>query len=216
VHGTGSAFAGARNQVPVPKLNTGNSNLRRSRRRKPPGKVAVTIGMLIFASCFAAGIAGVVSTIDELTYRAGWAGTTGTLSMVVCETEGSGRDEHTDCNAEFRTGPEAQLTSVSVEGDNTYASDRSYSARLHSDGQTASVVGGKTVAYMLGGRLALLGFVVFIGWLVVAGIIGAVIRRRRGVTWQPGRRAALAPLVTGGVLVAFGIVSAIVGAVLNF
>lgn len=172
--------------------------------------------MLVMLALFGLAITGFVRLTVELSYRAGWAGTTGTLSMISCETVGSGRDEHTDCDGFFQTGPGAQPTQVVIEGDNTYAGNRSYPARLHSDGQTASVVSGKTVAYILGGMLAVLGFVVFMAWLMVTWIVGIVIRLRLGQRWRPGRWAALTPLIAGGLLVVFGVISAIVGAVLSF
>ena len=216
MHGAGSPFGGGPERIPVPKLNPGNSRLGRSRSRKPPGKVATTIGVLVILGMLAAVIAGFVGLTVELPYRAGWAGTPGTLSMVSCETVGSGRDEHTDCNGDFQAGSLAQLVPVSVEGDNNLPSDRTYSARLHSDGQTVSVVSGKTIAYVLGGMFATFAFVMFFGWLAVMAIIGTVIRRRGFVQWRLGKRAALVPLITAGVFVVFGVASGIVGAVQSF
>jgi hypothetical protein len=200
----------------VPKLNGSNSNLGRSRRSKPPGKFAVTIGLVFVAIFLGVSIAGFVGLVVELQYRAGWVGTPGTVSMVSCETVRSGRSEHTDCDGEFQSGDGSAPTLVSIEGNNTYASDRGYAARLHSDGQTVSVVGGKTVAYVLGGMFATLGLIVFIGWFGVAGIIGFVIRHRLGRPWRLGKRAALAPLIASGVLLVFGIVGGIVGGSLGF
>lgn len=214
-HGSGSAFGGPE-PVPVPRLNTGNSSLGRSRGRKPPGKVGKTVGALFMLAIFGLAIAGFVSATVELSYRAGWAGTPGTLSTVSCETVGSGRSESIDCDGFFQAGSRAQPTQVSIEGSNTYPSNHSFPARLHADGQTASVVSGKTVAYILGGVFALLGAVVFMGWFFVLWIVGITIRLRLGRRWQPGKWAALTPLIAGGVLLAFGIISGIVGAALSF
>jgi hypothetical protein len=136
--------------------------------------------------------------------------------MISCETVGSGRTEHTDCDGEFETGRGAVPTSVSIEGDSTYASDRAYPARLHSDGQTVSVVGGKSTAYVLGGMFAALGFIVFAGWMVAAVVVGVIVRRRAGQRVRMGKRVVLAPLITGGVLLALGIAGGIVGACLSF
>ncbi|HEX3783639.1 MAG TPA: hypothetical protein VHX38_28575 [Pseudonocardiaceae bacterium] len=215
VNGTDSTFGSAPEQIPIPKLTGGNSNLRRSRRRKPPGKVVITIGVLSFVFCLVLAIGEFVSTTEELPYRAGWAGTPGTVSSVSCQTEGSGRDEYTLCEGVFRTDSPAQPMLVSIEGDSTYASDRGYPARLHSDGQTVSVVGGKAVVYILGGMLAILGFVVFLGGMMLIAIVGFAIRRRRGRRWQPSKRIVLAPMITGGVLLGFGIIGGVVGAALG-
>jgi hypothetical protein len=136
--------------------------------------------------------------------------------MISCETVGSGRGEHTDCAGSFRTGPRAQPTQVTIEGDNSYASDRGYPARLHSDGQTASVVSGKTVAYALSGMLALLGFVVFVGWLAVMWIVAVTIRRRLGRPWRPARWVGWTPFIAGAALVALGIIGWMVGVMLSF
>lgn len=211
-----AAFDGASERVPVPRLSRGNSSLGRSRSRKPPGKVRLTIGIVSILLCFGGAIAGFVALTLELPYRAGWAGTPGTVSLITCESVGSGRGKHTDCDGEFRAGPNAEFVSVSIEGDSTYAIQRVYPARLHSDGQTASVVGGKSVAYILGGMFAVLGFVDLFGWSLAVGVAGVVLRRRRGMLWRPAKWTTRGPLIAFPVLIGLGIVCGIVGAVLNF
>lgn len=151
--------------MPVPKLTERNSNLRRRSGRKPPGKVATVIGALSIMGILALAVSGFVSLTEELPYRAGWAGTPGTLSLVMCRTVGSGKNQHTDCDGEFRVDAQTPPTLVSIEGDSTYSMSRAYPARLQSDGETASVVGGKSVAFILGGMFAVLGFTVGFGWL---------------------------------------------------
>ena len=214
-NGGGAPFGGGHGQIPVPKLTERNSSLRRS-GRKPPGKFATVVGILLIMGLLAMGVSGFVSLTEKLPYRAGWAGTPGTLSLVMCRTVGSGKNQHTDCDGEFRVDAQAPPTLVSIEGDNTYSMTRTYPARLHSDGETASVVGGKSVAFILGGMFAVLGLTVGFGWLVVNGWIVTVMRRWFGRVWRPGRAAALAPMIVGGVLVLFGAVSGIVGSALSF
>jgi hypothetical protein len=215
--GSRAGFDDAPGRVPVPKLSRGNSNLGRARSRRPPGKVALTFGYLSILLCFGGAVAGFVAVTTELPYRAGWAGTPGTVSLITCETVSSGRSSHTDCDGEFRTGPSAEFTAVSVEGDSTYSISRVYPARLHSDGQTVSVVGAKSVAFILGGMFAVLGFVDLFCWSPVVSVAGWVFRRRRqGMPWRPARWAMRGPLIAFPVLVGLGIVFGIVGAVLNF
>lgn len=220
-NGAGSAFGGAHEQVPVPKLTDSNSNLlRRPARmptgRKPPGKVMLTIGMLSILICLAVAIGGFVSLANELPYRAGWAGTPGTVSLVLCRTVGSGKSKHTDCDGEFQADSQASPKFVGIEGDNTYSMLRAYPARLHSDGQTVSVVGGKTVAFILGGMFTVLAFIVGIGWLMVYGAIGVIMRRWVGWVWRPRRSVGAVPMMVAGVLLLFGLAGGIVGSVLSF
>lgn len=176
----------------------------------------LTVGIVSIFLCFGAVVAGFVALAVQLPYRAGWAGTPGSVSMVTCETVGSGRGRHTDCDGEFRTGPDAEFTPVSIEGDSTYAVLRVYPARLHADGETVSVVGAKPVAYILGGMFAVLGLVDLFGWSLAITVAGAGFRRWRGVLWRPPRWAMWGPLVAFAVLVGLGIAGGIVGAVLNF
>lgn len=210
--GSGSAFGHGAERVPVPKLGRSNSNLGRARGRKPPGKVAKTFGVLAVLTVLGFAIAGFVDLTARLPYRAGWAGTPGTVSEISCETLGSGHSRHTRCDGVFRSDGQALL--VTVEGDNSYAGNRDYPARLHADGRMVSVTAGKLVAYIVGGMLAVLAFVVLIGWFLVFVLTGAVVRRVRGEMWRPARRLVLAPLIAVGVLLVSGIVSGIVGAAL--
>lgn len=212
-HGSGSPFGGGAERVPVPKLNNRNSNLDRARRRKPPGKVAKTISVLVFVALLGLAVGWFVDLTGQLSYRAGWAGTPGTLSGILCESVGTSRGRHSDCHGDFAGG--GQVAVVTIEGDNSYSFLRGYPARLHADGQTASVTGGKTVAYVLGGMLATLAFVVLIGWFLVLGLVGFVVRRRGGV-WRLRKWAGLTPLIAAGVLLGLGIAGGIVGAVLSF
>lgn len=214
--GVSSAFGGMRAQIQVPKLTGGNSNLLRGRpERTPPGRGALIFGILLIMVCLAVGIGGFVSLTEELPYRAGWAGEPGTLSLVFCRTIGSDKGRHADCDGEFRADTRAQPTLVDIEGDNAYASDRAYPARLHSDGQTASVVGGKMVAYILAGMFVALGFIIGIGWTMVYGSIIVVMWRFFGRSWRMRRSPGAVPVFVGGVLVLFGFVSWIVGNVLS-
>ena len=215
--GSGSVFGGGSERVPVPKLSRSNSNLgrSRSRSRKPPGKVAIAVGLVSMFLCFGGAVAGFVGLTVELSYRAGWAGTPGTASLITCESYGSGRDRHTDCDGQFRD--DAGVPSlVSVEGDDTYTILRVYPARLHADGQTVSIVGAKPVVYQLGGLSAVLGIAVFLGWAFAISLVGVVLRRRRGGLWRPARWVNLVPPMVGVALIGLGIVGGIVGAVLSF
>ena len=212
-HGSGSSFGGGSGRVPVPKLSSRNSKLGRARGRKPPGKVAKTFGVLIVLAFFGLAVGGFVDLTELLPYRAGWAGTAGTLSAITCRTVGS-RSPHQDCHGDFADG--GRNVVVSVEGDSSYSVAREYPARLHADGQSASVTSGKSVAYILGGMLAVLALVVFIGWFVVLAVVGFVMRRRLGGVWRPGKWSGMTPLFAGAGLLAAGIVSGIVGAALSF
>ena len=216
-NGGGSPFGSGHELIPVPKLTERNSKLSRRRSgRKPPGKFAIIVSVLSIMACLAVAIGGFVALTEKLPYRAGWAGTPGTLSLVLCRTVGAGKSQHTDCDGEFRTDAHTPPTLASIEGDNTYSMTRTYPARLHSDGETASVVGGKSVAFILGGMFALLGFIVGLGWLMVFGAIGMIMLRWFGRMWRVGRAATVAPVIVGGVLLVFGIVSGIVGSALSF
>jgi hypothetical protein len=151
-----------------------------------------------------------------LPYRAGWAGTPGVASVISCETVGSGRDQRTDCDGEFRAGAGAPPVLVSVEGDDTYAIDRAYPARLHADGQTVSIVGAKPVVYLLGGMSAVLGIAMLFGWAFGISLVGVVLRRRYESRPRHARWATVGPPVVSGALVVLGIVGGIVGAILSF
>jgi hypothetical protein len=211
----GSPFGGGHELIPVPKLTERNSNLRGRSRRKPPGKFATIVAILSIMGLIALGVSGFVTLTEKLPYRAGWSGTPGTLSLVMCRTVGSGKNQHTDCDGEFRANAQTPPVLVSIEGDSTYSMTRTYPARLHSDGQTASVVGGKSVAFILGGMFAVLGFVIGLGLPMLLGAIVTVMRWF-GRVWRPGRAATLTSLIVGGVLVLFGLVGGIVGSALSF
>jgi hypothetical protein len=176
----------------------------------------MTIGLLSILLCFGGALAGFVAVTMELPYRAGWAGTPGTVSFVNCETVGSGKSRHTDCSGEFLTGPGAQPVFASVEGDGTYSIRQVYTARLHSDGETVSVVGAKSVVYILGGMFAVLVFVDLLGWGLVLSVAGVIFQRRLGTPWHPPKWATRGPLVAIPALIGLAIGCAIVGAVLNF
>lgn len=176
----------------------------------------MTIGILSILVCLGVAIAGFVSVTVELPYRAGWAGTPGTVSSITCETVGSGKSQHTDCDGEFRAGAGAPTVFVSIEGDSTYAAQRVYSARLHSDGETVSIVGAKSVTYILGGLFAVLGAVDLFGLGLLMSIVGVMLRLRHGMPWHPPMWAMRGPLIAIPVLFGLGIVFGIVGAVLNF
>ncbi|HEY4460602.1 MAG TPA: hypothetical protein VGN81_40255 [Pseudonocardiaceae bacterium] len=176
----------------------------------------MTIGLLSILLCFGGAVAGFVAVTWELPYRAGWAGTPGTVSFINCQTVGSGKSKHTDCDGEFQTGPGAQPVFASVEGGSTYAIEQVYPGRLHSDGRTVSVVGGKSVAYILGGMFAVLVFVDLLGWGLALTVATIVFQRRRGMSWHPPKWATRGPLIAIPVLIGLGIACAIIGAVLNF
>lgn len=211
---SGSPFGGGAERVPVPKLDRRNSNLGRTRSRKPPGRVAKTVSVLVFLVIFGFAAGGFADLTSQLPYRAGWAGTPGTLTRIVCASLSTGRSPRTRCYGDFAGG--GQVALVTVEGDNSYSLGRRYPARLHADRRTASVTGSKMVAYVLGGMLATFAFVQLIGWCMVSGLVGFVMRRRRGGVWRPARWWGLTPLIAAGVLLVSAIVSGIVGAALSF
>ena len=173
-------------------------------------------GLLSILLGFGVVVAGFVALTVELPYRAGWAGTPGTVSSVTCENVGSGRSRHVDCDGDFLASASAPPVSVSIEGDSTYSSQRVYPARLQSDGQTVSIVGAKPVAYILGGMFAVLGLVVLFGWGLIVAVVGAVARWRPWAPWHLPKWAVRGLLIAIPVLLVLGIVCGILGAVLNF
>ena len=147
----------------------------------------------------------------ELPYRAGWSGTAGTLSSISCDTDNSGNSTFVDCSGQFTPASGGAQVTATVEGSNPLDTDASYPVRLHSDGETASVVSARTVVYVLAAlAICLLGVVVS-GGLLVIGIFGLA-RSRPGLVWGPSRFIALLVLVTAAVLGLLAIVGNIVAA----
>jgi hypothetical protein len=100
---------------------------------------------------------------------------------------------------------------VTIEGQNSFAGDRAYPARLHPDGQTVSVAEPMTVAYVLAGMSALLALVALVGGYVGYLFAGLVLRRL-GRAWQPTKIVVLLPMIVAGALFLMAIAGVVVGA----
>jgi hypothetical protein len=185
------------------------------RVRKPPGKIAMTFAWIFITLLCVGAVALFVSTVVELPYRAGWSGVAGTVSLVSCQTTGSGRDVHPVCTGVFVPDADnTQARDVTIEGSNSFAAHRTYPARLHSDGATVSVVGAKLVANILAGMSAALMLVVFFdGYFVFVVIL--TVARRLGRVWRPSKLKGLLPAIVAAVLGLFAIAGAVVGANLS-
>lgn len=173
---------GRKNDGPLPKL------VRPRRTRDAAVRVLVVVIILgVVVIC----AAGVVSTAVNLTYRAGWAGTPGALTRVVCHIVPANRGHDTECVGTFTTPrPGVFVPFARVEGDRDYPAGR-YPARLHADGETVSVVGAASVLFILSGMtLALAGLALFGG----LGGVGIGVLARRGNRGPDFRRPAYAVL----------------------
>jgi hypothetical protein len=148
-----------------------------------------------------------VSVSVELPYRAGWSGTEGTLSQVSCDTS----DALNSCSGQFTpAGANGKQVFATVEGTNLLDPNTSYQVRLHSDGETASVVAAKTVAYILAAMSLLLMALVLTGGYLALGVL-ALARSRPGLVWGPSRFQALLPLVLAGALGLLALVGEVLG-----
>jgi hypothetical protein len=201
----------------VPKLTDRNLRAGFGRQgRKRDGKVAQTFGLLMFLGMVVLLIVFLVSQVEELPYRAGWSGVPGTVSAVFCETEGSGKSTHLVCDGEFRqTGGSTPPVAVTIEGSNYFDGNRGYPARLQPDGQTVSVVGSKTVVYLLAGMAGTLAILSFLGGYLVLGLI-MFIRRRLGRFRKPSKFVGLLPACLAGLFIVLAIAGWIVAASLSF
>jgi hypothetical protein len=199
---------------PLPVAPPGGLD-RRGRRRKPPGKVAIAWAVLWMLVLFGIGVGWFVTSAAALPYRAGWAGTPGVTASMDCELVGSGRDASEDCTAAFIADDGSVVVPFAhVEGQTDFTGTR-LPARLHPDGATISVVGGKTVLFTLAGMAGALMPIALIGCFGYYGISSAV-RRRLGLPTRPDKRklrmTLLTVALTGVTAVALLIAGAAVGA----
>jgi hypothetical protein len=212
--GISSGFGDSGPLPPPPKLR--NRAGRSSAYRKPAGPVAKAFAVFGVVLMFALGVFWFVSGAVNLTYRAGWAGTPGVVRAVECFDVGSGRDESLQCSGYFTsTDGRVVLPDVDIEGSTDFSGLGARPAALHGDGATVSVVGAKTVAFILCGMLFALLPVELFGFLGVMIVVTAVRRWAGGPPWrQPKRmgRILLWTMVATAVsAVAAGIVGATVG-----
>jgi hypothetical protein len=113
----------------------------------------------------------------ELSYRTGLVGSPGVLTGVRCDMRGSRATARYDCVGYFAADDRSRVLSVAtIEGDDIDWSTRmigDFSARLHSDGRTVSVVDRKGVADMLGHLLTSLGLLVGVVFGAVLGVLAS-------------------------------------------
>jgi hypothetical protein len=167
---------------------------RHGRGRKPPGKLAIAWATLWMLVLFGVGVGWLVTSAMDLPYRAGWSGTPGVATAVDCQLVGTGRDESEDCTAAFiSTDDTIFVPYVAIEGHTNFTGTQ-YPARLHPDGRTMSVVGGKTVLFSLAGMAGSLLPIVLLGCFGYYGITSFV-RRRLGLPVRPDKRKLRATLL---------------------
>jgi hypothetical protein len=178
--------------VPPPRLRAG-----RGRSRTPPGRITLAVGLIGILITFGAGIAGFVTAVAPLPYRAGWAGTAGTASLVSCQEFHSGRSAHVDCVGRF-TATDGSVTPLTdVEGD-TALGGRDYPARLHPGGATMSIVSTATVLFSLAGVFGSLILVILLGGFGTLIVVAAV-RRRSGLPVLRAKKPVRVLLIATGV-----------------
>jgi hypothetical protein len=185
--------------VPLPRFGT---------IQRPLGR-----GSKIFLSlCAFVLITGTVAWLAystlELSYRAGLVGGSGTLTGVRCETHGSHAAPRYDCVGHFAADDRSSMLSgATIEGDDIEWSRRmigDFSARLHPDGHTVSVVDRKGVVNMLGHMLTSLGLLVGVVFGTVLGVLGSRSVDRYG-TWSIRWWAWAPPAVLAVVLFGLGL-----------
>src|ERR1700742_1524163 len=175
-HGFGVDGAVPPPRIPARRVRRGG---RSGRGRRPPGKGAITFGILGRLVTFGVAIGGFVGSVTELPYRAGWAGTPGTASLIFCENVSSGRSTEIDCTGTFTSADRSvSVPLATIEGDNELRG-RGYAARLHPDGATMSIVSTATVLFSLAGAFGSLILIVLIGGMSTLVAV-ARIRRRLG------------------------------------
>ncbi len=214
VHGLGFDDA----SIPPPRPRG-----RRSPRvgRKPPGKITLVLAAAGILCTLGGGIAGFATSVTSLPYRAGWAGTAGTASLIVCEEVPSARSSEIDCWATFTAddGPVTAPDAV-IEG-HTELGDHDYPARLHPGAistvpgsATISIVSTATVLFALSGVFGSLILIFLIGG---CGSLLAVatVRRRLGRPVIRSKWPLLAVLIATGVAAVTAVVLAIVGSAIG-
>jgi hypothetical protein len=137
-------------------------------------KIFLSLCALVLITGTTASLA--YSTI-ELSYRTGLVGSPGTLTGVRCAVHGSHTSPRYDCVGHFAADDRSAVLSVAtIEGDDIDWSTRmidDFSARLHPDGRTVSVVDRKGVADMLGHLLTSLGLLVGVVFVTVVGVFAS-------------------------------------------
>jgi hypothetical protein len=117
--------------------------------------------------------------INQLAYRAGWSGAPGTVVRMHCRMTGGDQDADNACTAGFVSLDRAvTVPAASVEGHTTFT-HLPYSARLHPDQRTVSIVGAQTVLFALAGMGGLLVPAVLLGGLAMMSLNIALRRRLR-------------------------------------
>jgi hypothetical protein len=198
------------NDAPPPTARPRRGASRYSRR--PPGKVAKTVGSLCLAMVLALGIGWFVYGTVQFTYRSGLAGTPGRVFATQCDRHRSGRSSTVSCRADFLAdGVSTLVPDVTVEGDTVYPALSEHPARLHADGGTASVIGLSPAAYMLGGMFFALLPVELIGGYGLMVLVRAI-RRWRGRAWTPSRALLRLPMWLALGSLAVAVAAAITGA----
>lgn len=112
----------------------------------------------------------------ELSYRTGLVGAPGTMTGVRCDMRGSRATPRYDCVGQFAADDRSVVLSVAtIEGNDIHWSRMSavFSARLHPDDRTVSLVNRKGVADMLGHVLTSLGLLVGVVFLTVLGVFAS-------------------------------------------
>jgi hypothetical protein len=190
--------------VPPPRLRT-----RRGRSRTPPGKVTLTVGFVGILITFGVGIAGFVTSVAPLPYRAGWAGTAGTASLISCQEVGYGRSSHVDCVGVFTATDGRRTRLAGIEGD-TELGGHDLPARLHPDGTTMSIVSAATVLFSLAGVFGSLILLILLGGFGTLVVVAAV-RRSRHLPVPRARTPVRVALIATGVAAVTALVLSIVG-----
>lgn len=192
--------------VPPPRLRTTRG---RGRSRKPPGKATFVFATLIMLLILGLGIVGFVRSVADLPYRTGSAGVAGTVSLITCAEDRSGRSPVLDCVGTF-TATDGSVTRpvADIEGHSDLAG-RELPARLHPDGTTVSVVATATVLFSLAGVFGSLILVILIGGIGSLILVGGL-RRRRGRS-PLSKRPAHIVLIVAGVIAVTALALLIVG-----